>query len=306
MGLFKPSPRHVFVPLACVLTAFLAIAGTAATGEQGKAGLFRIGTSGTLTTDTPGSKEQAALETLHAFIKEETGLDNKIMRQKNWRELADKMAKGEMELGVFQGYEFAWAQEKYPELKPLALTVNVYVYPVGYVVVRGDNPAKDFAGLQGQSLSMPSTGQRCLRLFVDRECQANGKKTEDFFAKVMTPDNVEDAIDDVVDKVVQAAVVDRASLEAFKRRKPGRFEQLKEVAKSQPFPPALVAHYDKVADPGALALCEKGLLAASRKEKGETMLTLFRLTGFAKAPDDFEKVLAETRKNYPAPEAKGK
>ena len=42
------------------------------------------------------------------------------------RELADKMTKGELQLGVFQGYEFAWAQEKQPQLKPLALAVNVY------------------------------------------------------------------------------------------------------------------------------------------------------------------------------------
>jgi len=29
------------------------------------------------------------------------------------------------------------------------------------------------------------------------------------------------------------------------------------------------------------------------------LLTLFRLTGFAAVPDDFDKVLADTRKNYP-------
>src|SRR5207244_6848780 len=55
-----------------------------------------------------------------------------------------------------------------------------------------------------------------------------------FFPKITSPENTEDALDDVVDGVVQAAVVDRAGLEAYKRRKPGRFNRLKEVARSQP------------------------------------------------------------------------
>ena len=34
---------------------------------------------------------------------------------------------------------------------------------------------------------------------------------------------------------------------------------------------------------------------------GQTMLTLFKLTGFEPPPADFDKVLAETRKTYPPP-----
>jgi hypothetical protein len=36
------------------------------------------------------------------------------------------------------------------------------------------------------------------------------------------------------------------------------------------------------------------------------MLTLFRLTGFDPVPDDFGKVLAQTRKAYPPPDARAK
>ena len=65
---------------------------------------------------------------------------------------------GELEMfrtfGVFQGYEFAWAQEKDPGLQPLALAVNVYTYPTVYVVTRRDDPATDFAGLQSHSLAI--------------------------------------------------------------------------------------------------------------------------------------------------------
>ena len=47
-----------------------------------------------------------------------------------------------------------------------------------------------------------------------------------------------------------------------------------------------------------------GLLKASTKERGQRMLNMFHLTGFETIPDDFPKVLEETRKKYPAEGAK--
>src|SRR5262249_13984952 len=161
------------------------------------------------------------------FIKSETGLNNDIVRLKDWSEVAEKMFQKQLHFGVFRGYEFAWAQENQPKLKPLSLAVNVSRYPTAHVVTRKEDPASDFAGLRGHSLAIPSVGAGFLRLFVERQGQAKGKKLEDFFSKITTPDNVEDALDDAVDGAVQAVVVDRAALEAFKRRKPGRFNRLK-------------------------------------------------------------------------------
>jgi ABC-type phosphate/phosphonate transport system substrate-binding protein len=298
-------PRRRFVLLAGTLI-LLAIPIAAAIGQPRKVDVLRIGTSGTLASEGSPQREKAALESMKSFIKEETGLDNEIVRQKDWRELADKMAKGDLHLGVFQGYEFAWAQERQSGLKPLAVAVNLYTCPVAYVITRRDNKAKDFAGLQGQSPAMPATGQRFLNLFVERQCEANGKKPDAFFSKITTPENAEDALDDVVDGVVQATVVDRAALEAYKRRKPARFEQLKPVAQSQPFPPPVVAYYDNVVDEATRKRFLEGLLGAAGKERGQTMLTMFRLTGFERAPDDFDKVLGETRKAYPPPGTEGK
>jgi ABC-type phosphate/phosphonate transport system substrate-binding protein len=299
---FFGHPRRRTTLLAFVLAALLVVPGVMANGWQAKVDFLRIGTSGTLTAEKDGSREKGALETLKGFIKEETGLNNTIERQKDWRELADKMAKGQLHLGVFQGYEFAWAQEQHNGLKPLALAVNIYRYPTAYVVARRDNAAKDFAGLKGQSLCIPNTGQHYLRLFVDQQSQAaGGKEASAFFSKITSQDNAEDALDDVVDGTVQAAVVDRTTLEAFKRRKPGRFDQLKEIVHSQPFPSVTVAYYDKVLDEATLRRFRQGLLDAKNKEKGRTMLTLFKLTGFDAVPEDFGKVLAETRKTYPPP-----
>jgi ABC-type phosphate/phosphonate transport system substrate-binding protein len=275
-------------------------------GQQNKPDIIRIG----VTQVGPGSKdkkkEDAALESLRTFIQEETGFKNEIFQLKDWRELAARMAKKDIHLGAFQGAEFAWASEKTLELKPLALAVNVYVNPIVYVVVNKSNPAKDFDGLKGQSLAAPDTGQMDLRLFLEKESQERGKSPELFFAKITSPDNVEDALDDVVDGVLQGVVADRTALDAFKRRKPGRFAQLKEVARSQPFPPSLIAYAEGVLDEKTLMRFQAGLLDARHKEKGQTMLTLFKLTGFEKAPSNFDDVLTQTRKTYLPPRIEAK
>ncbi len=294
----RPHPWRM-TALLLLITAAMAPA-----QEGKKIDVLRIGSSGKMTGGKDADKEKAAMDTLREYIKDETGLNNEIARQKDWQDLADKLARGELQLGVFEGYEFAWAQEKKPDLKPLALAVNVYTYPVVYVVAKRDDAAKDFAGLKGHTLAIPDTGQAFLRLFVDRQSDAAGKKAEGFFGKIATPDNVEDALDDCVDGKVQAVAVDRAALEAFKRRKPGRFKQLKDVAHSGPLPPAVVAYYGSNLDEATLRRFKDGLLGASKKERGQTLLTMFHLTGFQEPPEDFAKVLAETRKTYPPEKAK--
>jgi ABC-type phosphate/phosphonate transport system substrate-binding protein len=287
--------------IGAALVGLLVLAEATIQGRPAKIDVLRIGTSGTLAAEGGARDEKSALKSLRRFIKDETGLKNKILDQKDWRDLADKMSQGKLHVGVFQGNELAWAQEKYPRLRPLAVAVNVYTYPVAYVVVRKDNTSKDFAGLKVQSLALVKTSQRFLRLFVDRQCEAQGKKTEEFFSKITTRNNFEDALDDVVDGVVQVTATDRATLEAYKQRKPGRFRQLKPVAHSQPFPPGVVTYYQGMLDKATLRRFRKGLLNASKKERGRTMLTLFRLTSFQPVPKDLEEVLARTRKAYPAP-----
>jgi ABC-type phosphate/phosphonate transport system substrate-binding protein len=291
--------RRGLLPLACALPALLAV-GFSVQGQRAKVEVLRIGASGTL-SGKEGGEDRAAVETLKNFITEETGLKNEISKQKDWRQLADNMAKGRLQVGVFQGYEFAWAKGKQTGLVPLALAVNVNRYPTAFVIVKRDNRAKDFSGLKGQSISLRAGGPGFLRLFIDHECQAAGKTPETFFSKISSQKNVEDALDDVVDGVVQATVVERSALEAYKRRKPGRFDRLKAVARSQPFPPPVVAAYGKALDAGLRARFRKGLLGANKKEKGRTMLTLFRLTRFEPPPADFDKALARTRKAYPPP-----
>jgi ABC-type phosphate/phosphonate transport system substrate-binding protein len=286
-----------YVARALLVCAISASATILASGQQDNPQELRIGNSGSL--KVVGGNEKDAIRSMQSFIKDETGFNNEIIRERDWQELADKMAQKQLQLGAFQGFEFAWAQQKHPELKPAALAVNVYVYPVFYIVARNDNSANAFAGLQGQTVAVPQLEDAYGRLVLAKQAQDNGKKLDAFFSKIETPENIEDAIDNVVDGAVQVAVCDRTGLEAYKRRKPGRFNRLKEITHSQALPPPLVAYYDSVLDQATLDKFRQGLLNASHSDRGQSLLTLFHLTGFVNVPNDFDKVVADTRKNYP-------
>jgi ABC-type phosphate/phosphonate transport system substrate-binding protein len=102
---------------------------------QARADTLRIGTSGTVSAESPG-EEKGAIANLKSFIKDETGFDNEIVQEPNWQSVVDKMGKGQLQVGVFQGYEFAWAQAKQPALKPLAVAINIYTYR-GFAATKG-------------------------------------------------------------------------------------------------------------------------------------------------------------------------
>jgi ABC-type phosphate/phosphonate transport system substrate-binding protein len=298
-----PRQRRVHLFGALLLAMVVGFSTLSVDGQPAKIDVLRIGTSGSLAREGNSRNEKSSTDTLRSFIKEETSLESEIIREKSWNDLAEKMSKGQLQIGVFQGYEYSRAQEKYPDLKPLAVAVNVYVYPVVYLVTGRDNKATDFAGLQGQSLATVANGPDYLGLSIDQQCSVAGKKPDAFFSKIVTRDNFEDIIDDVVDGVSSAAVADRAALDAYKRRKPGRFKLLKPIAQSKPFPPAVVAHYGNTLDEATLKQFRDGLLNASNKEKGQTMLTLFRLTGFQEPPADFATILTAARTTYTPIEA---
>jgi len=283
----------------CFFSAFSAF--SAVTSEP-----LHIGTSGNLALDASNGKEDVAIDNMRSFIKDETGFANDIHRQKDWHELAEKLQNKELQLGVFQRYEFAWARAKYPKLEPLAIAANGYPYRYAIILTRQDDKATDFKGLQGQALALPNVRQEHLRLYIDHMSQKQGKQPEAFFARVTSPESIEDAMDDVVDGIVQAAVVDRVGLEAYKRRKPGRFTRLKVVAQSQALPAPLVAYYDQTLDKATLDRFRDGLLNASQREMGQRLLNLFKLTGFEAMPHDFDQVLAQTQKDYPAPKGAAK
>src|SRR4051794_6711950 len=98
------------------LLAILVIVGTLATVQARPSKTLKIGTVGSL---APAGKSEAADAILKDFVKIESDLTADLIKQKSWQELADNLASKNIQVGIFQGFEFPWAQQRRPSIKPM-------------------------------------------------------------------------------------------------------------------------------------------------------------------------------------------
>jgi ABC-type phosphate/phosphonate transport system substrate-binding protein len=261
----------------------------------------RIGMISSLFIDVPEATVMAMMRPFAALIKAQTGVSGEPVPCGDADNLGQQLMDDKVQLGVFHGIEFAWARQKYPELRPLVIAVNQQRYLRAHIVVRTDSKVSTLGDLQDKTLALPhQTWQHCY-LFLRRRCLEWKKEPSNFFAKITKPANVEDALDDVVDGVAHVCVVDGVSLDCYKRRKPGRFAKLRIVHSSEIFPAAVVAYRTAILDDATRARFRDGMMNANRTALGRQVMTLWRLTGFEQVPSDYDQTLTEIVKAYPTP-----
>jgi ABC-type phosphate/phosphonate transport system substrate-binding protein len=279
------------------LTAFLPNANAADRVAQGD--LVRIGMIGSLFRDVPPGTVMVMMQPFGMLMKSQTGVNGEIIPGGDVGQLGQQLSDNKLQLAVFHGFEFAWARLKHPELRPLVVAINEQYHLHAQLVVAADSPAACLHDLEGKTLALPhQTREHCF-LYLQRRCLDCKKPPESLFSKITNPPNVEDALDDVVDGVVQVAVVDGVALDCYKRRKPGRFVRLKVVERSEPFPAAVIAYRPGVLDEATLNRFRDGMINANKNPLGKQLLTLWKLTGFEPIPADYEQTLAATAKAYP-------
>jgi ABC-type phosphate/phosphonate transport system substrate-binding protein len=280
--------------------------GPTGTAEEAAAGpkSVRIGLVGTLFRDIPEPLIRVLMQPFGSLMESQTGVNGELVQVSTAEKLGQQLVKDEVALGVFHGFEFAWARTKHPELQPLMIAVNQQRHLRAYLVTGSECGINSLADLEGKALALPHGTREHCRLFLDRRCAACGRSAEHFFGRVATPANLEDALDDVVDNILQAAVVDGVALDSFKRRKPGRFARLKIIQESEIFPAAVVAYHPGALDDTTLQRFRDGMVNAQKTALGRQLLTLWKLTGFEAVPDDYEETLAAIAKAYPPPAVK--
>jgi ABC-type phosphate/phosphonate transport system substrate-binding protein len=260
---------------------------------------LRVGLVNSLFRNYPEWLVQASLPTFRSLVASQTGLDGELIAGGDPDQIGEALTRNQMHLAIFHGFEFAWVRQKYPDLLPLVIIVNQERQLFAHVLVRQDSRATRLADICGRTLALPRTSQEHCRLFLERQCQTGDDPWQRFFSQVTAPANIEDALDDVVDGVVQATVVDGVGLRCYQRRKPGRFAKLKELHKSERFPPAVVAYHAGALDEAALRSFREGMIHANEQPLGRQVLTLWHITGFERVPDDYEQDLAAIAKAYP-------
>jgi ABC-type phosphate/phosphonate transport system substrate-binding protein len=232
-------------------------------------------------------------------MHEQTGLNCDLASPTDAYDLAKKATNHEVELAVFQGFEFAWIRENYPDLKPLVIAVNKHRNRKAHLIIREVYTATSMADLKGKELAIPTRSRDHCRLFVERTCRELGSSSGEFFSKINERLNVEDALDRLAENELQAVVVDDVALECYRLRKPGRFELLKDLCQSEWFPDTIVAYRSGAFDKATLDRLRRGLKTSDQCSVGRQLLTLWMMTAFEDLPDGFDKMLGDINNAYP-------
>lgn len=275
-----------------VLVFLTSSVGVAAAGPPAA---IRIGMSEALFQDVPKPLVMVSMVPFKALMEAQTGVRGDLATVDDLDLLADQLQSGKFQLGVFHGVEFAWARDKHPALKPLAIAINEHRDVYAYLLVRRESTANGIGDLRNKRLAFPEGSRLWCRLFLEQAC----KDPRGHFGAIATPASLEEGLDDTVDGTVDAVVVDGVALECFQRRKPARFAQLKVLHKSEKFPAAVIAYREGSLDETTLQRFRGGLLDATRSIAGRQVLTLWRMTAFEPIPADYDRTLADILKSYP-------
>jgi ABC-type phosphate/phosphonate transport system substrate-binding protein len=270
----------------------------AAQAKGTKRKVMRIGMASTFFKDMPGPMVHSCTRLFQTLMESQTGLKGKIVPGGSAFDLAAKLKAREVQLGVFHGFEFAWAQQKYPGLRPLMIAVNQKRHLHACIVVRKDQSAADFSSLAGKKFAVCSSSEHSM-LFLDRRCQAQGKRPDQFFGTIKATATPGDALADLAAGKVDGAVVDVLSLPCFKSRNPAGYSKIKVLEKSPAFPAGVVAYYAGALDKSTLKRFKTGMLNATNTAYGRHLLTFAKMTGFEPVPKDYQHLLTQVVKTYP-------
>src|SRR5579871_2722246 len=108
------------VTAAVALTAVPPLA-PATAAEQGSASLVRIGVVSSLFRDIPAPMATSMLRPMKSLIETQTGLLGEVAPAGDALQLGQMLVDAKLQLGVFNGFEFAWARLKHPKLQPLVI-----------------------------------------------------------------------------------------------------------------------------------------------------------------------------------------
>ncbi|HMC88894.1 MAG TPA: PhnD/SsuA/transferrin family substrate-binding protein [Gemmataceae bacterium] len=261
----------------------------------------RIGFASSLARDTPEVIVQIILEPFASLMESQTGVPGQLVLGGDVHNLTRRLKGNHFQLGLFQGVEFAWAQQACPELRPLMIAVNKQRYLQACIVVRNDSAATSVDDLRQQDVALPRHSREHCHLFLQRCCRERGQDAEHFFAHVVTPRGVELALDDVVRGKVQGAVVDCYGLDCYHHDKPGCFERLRTIKVSEVFPASVVVYYPGRLSAATLERMKGGMARANETAVGRQLLAAVRWTGFEPVPADYQKMLSDILKVYPPP-----
>ncbi len=287
--------RRALFACSVLLTQVLVASAAEPTKES-----VAIGIPRSIFRDIPPALLTFANQPFLDLMKTQTGLKGTVKNDPDAMTLAKDLDDKKLDLVVFLGHEYAWAKAKYPTLEALVVATPRPKEIRAYVLVRQDSKLTQITDLKGQKVAVPKTSRDQAKLFFDKKLAENDISTASFGESIKA-DTVENALHMVVDGDADATFVDHASWNYFQKLHPGRSSNLKELAKSDLFPPTVIAYKKGSLDEATLKKLRDGLLTAHDTKKGQILMQTIKLEKFDTVPEKYNDTLKECLKQYPAP-----
>jgi ABC-type phosphate/phosphonate transport system substrate-binding protein len=248
----------------------------------------------------PENLVRASLRPFALVAEAQTGLQVELTPESTGMDLAKSLKSGELDLGIFQGIEFAWARARDLNLQPLMVATYGSPELGACLIVRSDSKLKSVQSLTGGSLALPIDSRLHCHLYLKRlVAQVGGSDVKRFFKVVGMPANAEEALDNVVERSGQAALVDKVAWACYQRLKPTRATELKVLSESESFPASVVVFREGRVPSETLQRLQRGMLAADKQALGRQLLTLWKLTGFLDVPRNYLPLTESIIRLYP-------
>jgi ABC-type phosphate/phosphonate transport system substrate-binding protein len=295
--------RRAFLGLCGVGLAGLLEAPAWARGPITKVAV-KVGLTASLFPGLSDALLATAAKPFRSLLESATGVSGQVVQGGDPRALADGLKQDKVQLGVFQGVEFAWGRVFNPKLHPLVICVNQKRTVQAHLIVRSTSPFKAPIDLRSQTLAIPVDSKQHCHTFLERKCVPASSTVKKFFKEVKQSVDVEEALDDVFDGSAGAALVDGLAWAAYREDKPGCAAQLRVLLASDTFPCGIIACQEGRFPDKQVKQFREGLVGAKDTPRGKQLLRFLRLTGFETLPADYERLLTAVAKNYPPPAAK--
>ena len=280
----------------CTLVTLTAAGGSFA---QPPAGELKMGMLQGMFRDVKPAMVQALSKPFRELMLKQTGYTGDVEICADALCLTEKMKDKSLQIGVFHGFEFAWAKSRCDDLVPLIVTRPPGGKVQAVVVVQKDAPYKTLADLKGEPVTLPRGAKAHSVAFLDKLRAGFDKGTAKPETKLTM--TAEDVLTGVVTGDVTAALVDVCALEGYRNLQPGAMKQLRILHESEQFPAAVVAYRKGTITDAQAARIREGLTDAEKTPSGKLLMTLWSLQGFETPPVGYQAQLDAILKAYPCP-----
>ena len=234
-------------------------------------------------------------------IQKQTGFTGAVEVCADPLAMVERLREKELHIGVFHGFEFAWAQQLCPELLPLVVAMPAGNAAQAVVVVNRDCKHTRLADFVVEPVAIPRGAKaHAIAYFQKARAALPEGCAKPLDKPGMGPDELLRA---VASGEQAAALVDVGAYEGYQALQPGAFKLLKVLDTSEVFPPAVVAYRKGSMTDKDVERLRDGLATANRAPSGKMMM-LWNLKGFEAPPADYQTRLDAILKAYPLPASK--